>query len=235
MDILITGTSSGVGFGLANHYLEEGHTVYGISRKRSNALEKFKNFKFLQQDISDFSALETSLKQFLNGVEILDLVVLNAGVLNEIKDLSQTGLDEIKQAMDTNVWANKVLIDQLFASTPRVLKVVAISSGASTSGARGWNVYALSKATLNMLVKLYANEHPQTHFTALAPGLVDSNMQDYIYSLQEQEKFPIIKKLRAAKGTAQMPKPKAAAKKIAAVIEDLERFPSGSFQDVRKL
>src|SRR5690554_3415069 len=102
MNILITGTSSGLGYGLAKHYLEQGHTVYGISRKQNETLKAYNNFRFLFQDLTRFVEVETNLVSFLNGLEELDLVILNAGVLKEIKDLGETSLDEIREVMDIN-------------------------------------------------------------------------------------------------------------------------------------
>lgn len=235
MNVFITGTSSGFGFGLAKNYLEKGHTVYGISRKRNETLIAYPNFRFLVQDISMHNELQTNLVSFFTVVETLDLIILNAGILNEIKDLKDTSLDEIEKVMQINVWSNKVLIDTLFRIIPEIKQVVAVSSGASVSGARGWNAYSLSKATLNMLINLYAREFTETHFSALAPGLIDTGMQDYIYSLQNDEKFPVVQRLKQAKGTQDMPKPEKAAEKFADAVEKVKKFDSGSFQDVRKL
>ncbi len=235
MNILITGTSSGVGFGLSKIYLKKGHNVFGISRKSNDVLNKHTNFRFLSQDLSEFREVESKIPQFLENVPSLDLVILNAGILNEIKDLQDTSLDEIRKVMDVNVWANKILTDSLFKLQIPIGHVVGISSGASVSGSRGWNAYALSKATLNMLIDLYSKEHESTHFTSLAPGLIDSEMQDYIYSLSEQEKFPVIKKLKSAKGTSRMPDPEEAARIISEGIEKAKKYDSGAFLDVRKI
>ena len=154
MNVLITGTSSGLGFGLARYYLENGHTVYGLSRRMNEDLKNSGDFKFLSQDVTSFREVETNLLSFLKEVKVLDLVILNAGILNEIKDLKDTTIDEIRQVMDVNVWANKILIDSLIRQVNEVKQVVAISSGAAVSGSRGWNAYSLSKAALNMLINL---------------------------------------------------------------------------------
>lgn len=235
MNILITGISSGLGFGLTGYYLEQGHKVYGISRKVNSSLKNNSNFNLLPQDLTMFREVKVNLYSFLKDVKKLDLVILNAGILNEIKDLKDTPLEEIKKTMDVNVWANKILIEALFNQGKEIDQIVAISSGASVSGARGWNAYSLSKATLNMLIDLYAKEFTQTHFCALAPGLIDTNMQDYIYSLEEQEKFPVVKKLKSAKGTEKMPPPDKAAKLVARGIEKALEYESGSFLDVRNM
>jgi len=233
--IFITGTSSGVGFGLAKHYLDRGFHVYGISRKSNTELNGYENFNFLSQDLSQLGILPKVLSVYADSVKNLELVILNAGILNEIKDLKDTGIDEIKKAMDINVWSNKILIDTLFSCVENIEQVVAISSGAAVSGARGWNAYSLSKATLNMLISLYSKELTNTHFCALAPGLIDTQMQDYIFALPDEEKFPVVQKLKKAKGTEQMPDPIMASETIANAIEKSKKYPSGSFLDIRNL
>lgn len=235
MNILITGTSSGLGFGLAKHYLNNNHQVFGISRKHNPELSKYSNFNFLSQDISRFAELKPKVAALLENETKLDLVILNAGILKEIKDLYHTSLDEIEKVMDVNVWANKVLIDLLFRRLDSINQIVAISSGASVSGSRGWNAYALSKATLNMLVSLYAKEFTETHFCALAPGLIDSKMQDYIFSLPNNEKYPVVDKLKEIKAKKQMPDVEEASPKVAEAIEKALIYESGRFLDLREM
>jgi len=92
------------------------------------------------------------------------LVVLNAGILPAFADLKDTGMADIKDSMQVNVWANKVLLDYLLATIPEIKQVIGISSGASQSGHRGWNAYAISKAALNMLLALYSFHRFSTRF-----------------------------------------------------------------------
>jgi benzil reductase ((S)-benzoin forming) len=234
--VFITGTSSGLGFELAKHYLNAGCRVYGISRRMNEELNRYADFHFLVQNVRRFGEIETNLISFLNDVEILDLVILNAGILGEIKDLKDTSLKEIHQIMEINVWANKVIIDTLFGAKKEIRQLVAVSSGASVSGARGWNAYSLSKATLNMLIRLYSREFSDTHFAALAPGLIDTAMQDYIFSLEEEERYPVVQRLQEAKRTGQMPKPEEAARRFAEAVDHIViNYESGSYLDLRKL
>lgn len=233
--ILITGTSSGIGYGLANEYLSRGHVIYGISRNRNDQLNHYDNYHHLAQDITAFESLEQGLRDLLKDEKKLDLVVLNAGYLGEIQDIKDTDVDTLHYFMDVNVWANKVIIDSLMKIAGNIAQIVAISSGAAASGSRGWNGYAISKAALNMLISLYAKEVPQTHFSALAPGIIDTKMQDYISSLPEDEKFPIIGRLKSIKGTEEMPKPEVAANTLIKAFDSLVHMKSGSFIDVSEL
>lgn len=232
---LMTGVSSGLGHGMAQAALERGDFLYAMNRSKPEAFEGRESFRFVAADVAEFETLPGKLATLLGERSSLDCVVLNAGMLNELKDMAETSLDEIKRVMDVNVWANKVLLDALFAGGVAVKQVVVISSGAAVSGARGWNAYALSKATLNMLVKLYAAEQPEVHFTALAPGLVDTAMQDEICGRAEYERFPIVQRLKSARGTDSMPDADTAGKHMLEVFPRLLDYDSGSFVDVRKM
>ena len=233
--ILITGVSSGLGLGLAKFYLQLGRHVYAINRSCPESLKEFDNFNFVSCDLTDEDAVAASLQSLLSTVKQLDLVVLNAGILNELKDLRDTPLKEIKQVMDINTWANKSIIDNLDRLTIEIKQIVAISSGASTSGNRGWNAYGLSKASLNMLIKLYAEELPHIHFSALAPGLVDTHMQDYICGLDQGGKFTVVDRLKSCRGTDLMPTPDQLAPKLDAGFTKVLALASGEYTDIRHL
>jgi NAD(P)-dependent dehydrogenase (short-subunit alcohol dehydrogenase family) len=127
------------------------------------------------------------------------------------------------------------LIDAVFAQGLPVMQVVAISSGAATKANRGWNVYSISKAALNMMIALYATERPETHFLALAPGIVDTPMQDQISEMPREDRFSSLDMLRTAKGSPMMPKPDEAAPRLVDGIAKATKFPSGSFLDIHSL
>lgn len=234
--LLITGASSGIGLGLARAALQAGHRVLAVQR-RSSPLAGQPHFTQAQHDLSCFEQTPQVLTGLLSEVDALDQVVLNAGVLGEIRDLGDTPLSELRRVMDVNTWSNKVLLDALFASGKPVGQVIGMSSGAAVSGSRGWGAYALSKATLLMLLKLYAAERPETHFCSLAPGLVDTAMQDVLCSksAEEVERFPSLSRIQAARGTETMPKPDAVAERLLAAMDQVKQQPSGSFVDIRTM
>ena len=172
--VLITGTSSGLGEALAETYRDQGARVYGLSRRGSPI--QHENLFDTQVDIGELDHVKAVLEDLLHDVKKLDLVILNAGILGEIQAMHTLDMDALKQVMDINVWANKVILDYLCEAPIEVDQVVAISSGAAVNGNKGWGAYSLSKAALNMLVKLYAAEYEQIHFCSLAPGLKASRV-----------------------------------------------------------
>lgn len=234
-NVFITGNSSGLGLGLTQYNLQQGWQVYGLSR-RGCPLQA-ENLHDIHADLTDFEQLPQQLEQLLAGVSQLDLVILNAGMLGQIRELHQTSLTDIQQLMDINVWANKVVMDWLHQQGLAIKQIVMISSGAAVFGNKGWSGYSLSKATLNMLAKLYAHEFPNTQINALAPGLIDSQMMDYLCSEQiDHEQFPALQRLQEARGTDVMPGPIEAAERVMQAIEQLPlKSTSGSYIDMREL
>ena len=232
--IYITGVSSGLGNGLVKVYLEQGAVVYGCSRRKPEDLVD-QGLRFQKIDLADSSAGKELLSEQIRDVSHFDVVILNAARLGKIRDMQDTPLADLRETMEINLWANKWILDTVFSQGRTVQQVVAISTGASQSGSRGWNGYSLSKAALNMLVQLYAGERPETHFTSLAPGLVDTAMQDYLTNLPEDDRYPPLEVLKAAKGTERMPDGETCARKLVDLFPRLLQLDSGSYADIRNL
>lgn len=232
MNILITGVSSGIGHGLAKQYLSQGKTVFGLSRRTPRDLE---GLKFRALDLARYADVAPAIADLIPRGTVLDLVLLNAGVLGEIKDLAKCSPDELREVMEINVWSCKAVLDALWAHGVTTPEVVAISSGAAVKGHRGWGAYAVSKAALNMLMQVYAVERPDVHFLALAPGLVDTGMQEYMRTLPDTPEYASVKRLKEAHGTPSMPDPTTFAKRLVELIPALKAQPTGSFVDVRNL
>ncbi len=236
MKVLITGTSSGIGDGLSRYLSSSNHAVYGMSRRENMRLKRCKDYYHFLTDLLDAKKIKVSVGQIAKHEKKFDLLVLNAGVLGEFGDMHEIPTKTMKSVMDINLWANKDLLDAFYAAGVHFTQIVAISSGAAVNGNRGWNAYALSKAALNMMVQLYASEMPNTHVSALAPGLVDTSMQAYVTSLNSDARFPSLDRLRAASGTDQMPCPLELAPTLLRAMQRLkDHFPSGSFADLRTM
>jgi NAD(P)-dependent dehydrogenase (short-subunit alcohol dehydrogenase family) len=234
--VFITGVSSGIGNGLAKHYLAKGWRVYGASRRKPDDLAKHPELVFAGLDLFDLEAIKHVIQQLLHNQKYLELVILNAGQYGRFGDMRAQSLDDILKLFDLNVWANKVILDEVFSDDRQVSQVVAMSSGASLNGNRGWGGYSLSKAALNMLIRLYSRENPNTHFAAFAPGLVETPMLDYLLSLPPDPQYPSLEVVRNKRGTTEMPTADEAAPFLAEAIASLpELVESGTYCDVREL
>lgn len=235
MKVLVTGVSSGLGAGLARAHLGRGDEVYGVSRRPPPEDLTAAGLRHVALDLAETGKVRPALEELLAGARDLGVVHLNAGILGTIEDLGDSDLADLRNTFEVNVWANKTVLDALRDLEVRVEQVHAVSSGAAVSGNRGWGGYAVSKAGLNMLVQLYAREWPGTHFVALAPGLVDTAMQDHLCALDDARFAPGIDRLKAARGTPGMPGPDEAGARIVDLLPGLRRLASGSFADLRRL
>lgn len=237
MNVFITGNSSGLGLGFTEELMARDSIVWGMSRRGCALKPKFDDvLRDRKQDLGNLSQIEESLERLLSDCLRLDLVILNAGILGRIQDIAQTDIHDLEHIMRVNVWSNKLILDWLIERQIPVRQVLAISSGAAVNLSHGWGGYSLSKAALNNLIKLYSHEMPDTHLTAFAPGLVDTAMQDYLCGDVDSAEFPSVQKLKDARGTEQMPGPRAAAARILDLLDTLrERYDSGSFVDIRTM
>ncbi|WP_457599148.1 SDR family NAD(P)-dependent oxidoreductase [Hydrogenimonas sp.] len=228
--IVLTGVGSGIGRALADTYLEKGATVYGISRRPKPPIDH-PNFHYLSLDLRAIETIEADLRAFLSPLPSIDMAILNAGILGKIEEMGQTPLYEIEEVMTVNVWANKAIIDALASLQIPVRQIVGISSGAAVNASKGWGSYSLSKSALNMLLRLYSREMVDTHFTALAPGVIDTPMVQQITEEVDPVRYPSAQRLK----NGPIMDPKEAAGRLIEAFEKVKAYESGSFLDIRTM
>jgi len=217
MKVLITGINRGIGKGLVEEYLKRNYEVYAMGRSNP-----FDNIKFYRCDLRAIERIKEAIESFDTK---FDLVILNAGILGEIKELSKWSIKELEDIFLVNVWSNKVLIDFL---APISKKIVAISSGAAVNGNAGWGGYAMSKCALNMMINIYAKEI-DTKIYALAPGVIDTDMVRKVIS-GDRNRFTSLNRVDESKIELEV-----GVKRLVEAIDKLDEYPSGSFLDVRSM
>lgn len=235
MNVLITGTSSGIGYALAREFLENGATVYGISCRLNKNLDKYACYHHLAHDLENHTGLPGKIHNFLCDIKTLDLVILNGGIKPDINDISKTSVDELAAVMNINVWANKVIIDTLLETMTGLYQVVAISSGSYISNIAGWNAYTVSKSMLNTLMKLYSEEVPDTHFSAIAPGVFYTELQESASDSFDYKDYPLARKLKNIKEKDQLTEPEYAANYLVEAMGLVLQKESGLFMDVKDI
>ena len=233
--IFITGIHTGLGKALTQAFLDAGADVHAVSRRRPADLNNSDRLRFCPLDLAQTDQIRDGIGEFLKTTKQLDLVLLNAGVLGEIKDLSDTSLAEIAAVMDVNVWANKLIYDTLRELAINISQLVAISSGAAFNGSGGWGAYSMSKSALNLMFRVYAHENPATHFTCLAPGLVHTQMLEDICALDVDERYPAVGRIKSAIGTDRMQTPSQAAARLMDAFPRLLEYPTGAYVDIREM
>ena len=185
-NIIITGTSRGIGYELALQFADAGHQVLAISRKTPQALIENKNITCLSVDLSIESEL-ASVEDFISQTwKKVDIIIHNAGSLVN-KSFAQTTQEDFENVYKVNVFAVANLTRICLPYLQKGSHVVSISSMGGIQGSMkfaGLSAYSSSKGAVITLSELLAEEYKEQGivFNVLALGAVSTEML--------QEAFP---------------------------------------------
>lgn len=197
-NIIITGTSRGIGYELALLFANAGHQVLSISRKTQRALIENPNVTCLSVDLSKESDLE-KVDNFLSKTwKKADIIIHNAGSLVN-KPFSQTTQHDFENVYRVNVFGVANLTRICLPYLQKGSHVVSISSMGGIQGSikfAGLSAYSSSKGAVITLSELLAEEHKEQGivFNVLALGAVNTEML--------QEAFPGYQAATSAKEMA---------------------------------
>jgi len=178
-NIIITGTSSGIGFELVNIFSKKNHRVLALSRDNS----KLRELKLDGVDAIDFDLNRNDfgkIKEFLKKAEKIDILINNAGFLIN-KPFKETTLEDFQMVYSTNVFSVAMLIKNTIDFMESGSNVLNISSIGGVQGSvkfPGLSAYSSSKGALNILTEMLAEEYKNRgiHFNSLALGSVQTKM-----------------------------------------------------------
>ncbi|MBT8271571.1 MAG: SDR family oxidoreductase [Flavobacteriaceae bacterium] len=180
-NIIITGTSRGIGFEMVHFMAEKGHQVLALSRNalpvKNIGLDHVKAFAFDLGSTVDHEKVEKFISDDWKHVDIL---IHNAGSLI-CKPFSDTSLEDFKQVFTTNVFGVAELTRRVLPFMNKDGHVVNISSMGGVQGSMkfpGLAAYSSSKGALITLTELLAEEYKETgpSFNVLALGAVQTEM-----------------------------------------------------------
>ena len=150
MTIIITGTSTGIGFALAEYFGKKGDQVYGLSRK--NTESDF--FKTIPTDITDHSQVENAISEILKTEKSIDLLINNAGMgmVGAVEDSTQ---EEILKLFNLNLVG---AVQMMSGVLPKMReqksgKIINISSIGSEMGLPFRGFYSASKSALDKVTE----------------------------------------------------------------------------------
>ena len=178
-NIIITGTSSGIGLELVKIYSKNGYNVISLSRSDLPA-KGVVGVEHMNFDISKKGSLVNLVNLIKNKYEKIDILINNAGKLinKSFKDLSK---DDLYDIYDVNVFGVISLIQCLLPFFKKDSHVVNISSIGGISGSSkfpGLTAYSSSKGALNILTEVLAEEFKESgpKFNSLSLASVNTPM-----------------------------------------------------------
>jgi NAD(P)-dependent dehydrogenase (short-subunit alcohol dehydrogenase family) len=185
-NIIITGTSRGIGYELALQFANAGHQVLAISRKTPQELIDNPNITCLSVDIAVEDEMYKIDKFIASTWKNVDILINNAGNLIN-KPFSQLSQQDFESVYKVNVFGVANLTRTCLPYMPKGSHVVSVSSMGGIQGSSkfaGLAAYSSSKGAVITLSELLAEEYAAQGiaFNVLALGAVNTEML--------QEAFP---------------------------------------------
>jgi NAD(P)-dependent dehydrogenase (short-subunit alcohol dehydrogenase family) len=164
---LVTGANRGIGLAIAREYAREGaHCL--IAGRNSAELEKVAasinesggKATVIAMDLEDDSSIRAAISRITGLVPRLDIFVANAAVLGARVAIVKYPLDVWKQTFQVNVHANLLLLQGLdpLLRKSDAGRVIIMSAQVATVAKIGTGSYAVSKAALESLARVYMIE-----------------------------------------------------------------------------
>ena len=190
---LVTGASRGIGRAVALRFAQEGAHIIAVARTTGGLEELDDEIKasgnegatLVPMDLTDFDAIDHLGAALYDRFGKLDVLVGNAGILGKLTPMHQTDAEVWKKTMDINLTANWRLLRSMdpLLRTSDAGRAIFVSSTVGHDVRAFWSAYAVSKAALEMMVKIYAAENEKTPIRAnlINPGATRTAMRAEAY------------------------------------------------------
>jgi short-subunit dehydrogenase len=180
-NIIITGTSRGIGFELVKTFAQKGYNVLALSRNEQPVidlnLQNVTSFSFDLGKEDDYHKVEDFIKANWQQVDVL---INNAGALLN-KPFVETSISDFEYVYKTNVFGVAEMTRIVIPFMSKSSHVVTVSSMGGVQGSMkfpGLAAYSSSKGAVITLTELLAEEYKETgpSFNVLALGAVQTEM-----------------------------------------------------------
>lgn len=224
---VLTGASRGLGLAMAQQLLTPNNTLLCISRHTSDALahstqgaEMTQMTLDLQASVGSAATLKAWLQSQGNTRFSSATLINNAGIIPPIAPLSESDPLELARALRVSLEAPLLLCGAFLKATeswriPR--KVLNISSGLGRRPMASQAAYCAAKAGMDHFTRCLALDEARqangAKVCSLAPGVIDTDMQQQLRSAATQD-FPDQSGFLSLKTNGHLTSPEEAATRV---------------------
>ncbi|MFT4099571.1 MAG: SDR family oxidoreductase [Burkholderiaceae bacterium] len=173
--VIVTGSSQGVGLGIAKVFLDNGCQVFGVDQKPApEALTSNANYRHAIVDLCEQAGCEATIQGCLSAFGKIDTLVNNAGVGNG-KPFFETSEDDYERFYSINV---RPVLRLCRLAIPELKKtrgsIVNIASAFGIAGVAVSAGYVPTKSAVIGITTMLATEFGRDgiRVNAIAPGLI---------------------------------------------------------------
>ena len=173
--VLVTGSSSGIGYEITSNLLDLGAKVIGIARNHDKSNLENKNYITYNCDVSIHDKLEILLKQILKNHPQINCLISNAGYGN-FGPLENYSTLQINKFLSTNLTSHLVITKHLLPHFKRnkMGDIIFIGSEAGLSGAKNGSLYCTAKFGLKGFSEALSKDvvNNNIRVSIINPGMV---------------------------------------------------------------
>ena len=173
--VLVTGSSSGIGYEITSNLLDLGAKVIGIARNHDKSNLENKNYITYNCDVSVHDKLEILLKQILKNHPQINCLISNAGYGN-FGPLENYSTSQINKFLSTNLTSHLVITKHLLPHFKRnkIGDIIFIGSEAGLSGAKNGSLYCTAKFGLKGFSEALSKDvvNNNIRVSIINPGMV---------------------------------------------------------------
>ena len=179
--VIVTGSSSGIGFAITKHLLDEGYNVVGVSRSGNSTQFHHNNYENYSIDLANIDELPAQVTKLASQYSDVQSIVFCAG-RGQFGCLEEFSFTQIRSLMDLNFLGQAFLAK---AFIPQFKKrnsgnLIFIGSESALNGSRKGAIYCASKFAVRGMAQALREECSRNNIrvTIINPGMVNSAFFD---------------------------------------------------------
>ena len=173
--VLVTGSSSGIGYEITLKLLDLGAKVIGIARNHDKYKLENKNYTTYKCDVGAYEKLEILLKQILKQHPQINCLISNAGY-GDFGPLENFSILQIKNFIATNLTSHMVITKLLLPHFKRmkIRDIIFIGSEAGLLGAKNGSLYCTAKFGLKGFSEALSKDvtNKNIRVSIINPGMI---------------------------------------------------------------
>lgn len=173
--ILVTGSSSGIGYEITSKLLDLGAKVIGIARNHDKSNLENKNYTTYNCDVSVHEKLEILMKQILKNHPQINCLISNAGYGN-FGPLENFSTLQINNFLSTNLTSHLIITKLLLPHFKRnkMGDIIFIGSESGLLGAKNGSLYCTAKFGLRGFTESISKDVSKKNIrvSIINPGMV---------------------------------------------------------------